>query len=55
MPPGDAEALRSAMARLVNDPALAARMGAAGQERVTAFHVGTVVKEIEAVYGEVLE
>jgi glycosyltransferase involved in cell wall biosynthesis len=55
VPPGDAEALRSAMARLVNDPALAARMGAAGQERVTAFHVGTVVKEIEAVYGEVLE
>ncbi|MCW1959150.1 MAG: glycosyltransferase family 4 protein [Mycobacterium sp.] len=52
--PGDSDALRTAMATLVDDPTLAARMGAAGRERVTAFHASTVVGQIESVYREVL-
>lgn len=52
--PEDSDALRSAMATLVNYPALAVRMGAAGRERVTQFHASTVVGKIEAVYREVL-
>lgn len=54
VPPGDSGALRSAMARLIDDPALAARMGAAGRERVTAFHASTVVGQIEALYEEMV-
>ena len=54
VPPGDAVALRAAMSRLIDDPALAARMGAAGRERVTAFHASTVVGQIESLYEEVL-
>ena len=53
VPPADADALRAAMARLIGDPALAARMGAAGRQRVTAFHASTVVGQIEAMYNEV--
>lgn len=52
--PGDADALRAAMARLIDDPELAARMGEAGRERVTAFHASTVIAEIEKLYAEVL-
>jgi glycosyltransferase involved in cell wall biosynthesis len=52
--PGDSDALRTAIATLVNDPALAARMGAAGRDRVSAFHASTIVGEIESVYREVL-
>jgi glycosyltransferase involved in cell wall biosynthesis len=54
VPPGDAVALRAAMSRLIDDPALAARMGAAGRERVTAFHASTVIGQIESLYEEVL-
>jgi len=53
VPPGRPEALRRAIARLVDDPDLAARMGAAGRARVTAFHAGTVVGHIESLYAEV--
>lgn len=52
--PGDSHALRTAIETLVNDPALAARMGAAGRDRVSAFHASTIVGEIETVYREVL-
>lgn len=54
VPPEDAGALRSAMARLIADPALAARMGAAGRERVRDFHASTVVGRIESVYRDVV-
>jgi len=36
-PVGDAEALRGGLRRLLSDPALRARMGAAGRERARAF------------------
>jgi glycosyltransferase involved in cell wall biosynthesis len=36
VPPGDAEALRAALSRLLDDPELRARLGAAGRERVLA-------------------
>lgn len=52
--PGDADALRAAMERLIDDPELAARMGAAGSRRVENFHASTVVDQIEAMYAEVL-
>lgn len=54
VPPGDADALRAAMARLLDDPALAAQMGAAGRERVQNFHASAVVSQIESLYDEVL-
>lgn len=52
--PRDADALRAAMARVLDDPALAARMGAAGQERIKAFYASTVVSRIESLYHELV-
>ena len=54
VPPADPQALRAAISRLIDDPALAASMGAAGRERVTAFQASTVVGQIEALYREVV-
>ncbi len=53
VPPRDADALRAALARLIDDPDLAARMGEAGRARVGAFHASTVTAAIESVYAEV--
>ena len=52
--PGDPDALRAAIERLLEDRALAARMGSAGRERVKAFHASAVVGQIEALYREVV-
>lgn len=52
--PRDSDELRAAIAALVDDPALAARMGAAGRDRVSSFYASRVVGEIESVYQEVL-
>ena len=55
VPPGDADALRAALRRLLDDPALGARLGAAGREHVRAhFTAGAVVPQLEAVYREVI-
>jgi len=53
IPPGQPKALRAAIMRIVEDPALAAQMGAAGRQRVVGFHASTVVGQIESLYGEV--
>jgi glycosyltransferase involved in cell wall biosynthesis len=55
VPPGDAAALRAAIARLIADPELRARMGQAGHARVDRFRVSTVVPKIESVYRTLLE
>lgn len=56
VPPGDPVALADAVTRLVADPELRARMGAAGRAIVDpAFRAETMVKEIAAVYQQLAE
>lgn len=52
--PGDPEALRSAMQRLITDPQLRARLGQAARARVQAFQAQTVVGKIEEIYRQQL-
>ena len=55
VPPGDAEALGVALARLLSDPALRRRLGEAGYRTVAErFSIDAQVKRIEAVYDEEL-
>lgn len=54
-PPGDAPALAAALNRLLDDPALRARMGDAGRARVTEeFDVARMVAQTVAIYDDVL-
>jgi glycosyltransferase involved in cell wall biosynthesis len=53
--PGDHQALRLAMQRLVDDPSLRVRMGEAARQRVANFKAGTVIPQIEQVYQEILQ
>jgi glycosyltransferase involved in cell wall biosynthesis len=54
--PGDAEALASALARLLADPELSARLGRAGPERVRErYHVDAMVDGYERIYREILD
>jgi glycosyltransferase involved in cell wall biosynthesis len=51
VPPGDSDALASAIRRLRADPALARRLGAAGRQRVERhFDVVRMVRAYEALY-----
>jgi glycosyltransferase involved in cell wall biosynthesis len=50
VPPGDPSALAGAVARMIEDAALRARLGAAARERAAAFSIEAVVDEIETVY-----
>jgi glycosyltransferase involved in cell wall biosynthesis len=53
VPREDPEALRTALQRLAADPALRARLGAAGRERVRReFSVPALVRSYEALYSE---
>lgn len=55
VPPSDPAALGRAIAGLLDDPRKAARLGAAGQERVEAlFSVGVMLSRLQALYDEVL-
>ena len=53
--PGDVEALRGAMQRLIADPALRDRMGAAGKRRVADFSASAIVPRYELAYHELLQ
>jgi glycosyltransferase involved in cell wall biosynthesis len=50
VPPGDEEALASAIDRLAADPALRARLGCAGQLTAASFSMTSVLPEIEHIY-----
>jgi rhamnosyl/mannosyltransferase len=55
VPARDPHALAAAVARLLDDPALCARMGTAGRERVRSeFNLETMVERVMAVYRDVL-
>lgn len=50
VPPDDPEALRAALALMVGDAAMRARMGAAARERAACFSPDIVVPEFERAY-----
>ena len=50
VPPGDADALRAAMTRLITDEKLRASMGTAAKLRVDQFRASSVVRRIEEMY-----
>lgn len=56
VPPGDAEALATALSRLMRDPALAARLGAAAQDHAAAaFSPSRIAEETVAFLTRVVE
>lgn len=52
--PGDVAGLAGAIAKLLADPALATRMGAAGRQRATAYSVESMVEQLDGLYREIL-
>lgn len=54
VPPGDEQALRTAIKCLLDDAALREQMGARAKQQVVQFKASTVVPRIEEVYREVL-
>jgi phosphatidylinositol alpha-mannosyltransferase len=54
VPPGDAVAVARAATRVLEEPALAARLARAGRERASAFAWDAVVPRVEAIYQRVV-
>jgi glycosyltransferase involved in cell wall biosynthesis len=54
IPPGDVTALRNAMKRLIGNPDLRSRMGAAAKEKALDFTASRVIARIENVYEQLL-
>ena len=54
-PPGDATALRVALERMLSDPALRERLGAAARRRAEAFREAAVVPRVERVYQRLID
>ncbi|MBI3003324.1 MAG: glycosyltransferase family 4 protein, partial [candidate division NC10 bacterium] len=52
--PGDVAGLAGAVAKLLADPALAARMGAAGRRRAAAYGVESMVEQLDGLYRQLL-
>jgi glycosyltransferase involved in cell wall biosynthesis len=55
VPPGDAQALASAIVRFASDRSLALESGRRGRERVVQFGVEPLIDRTESVYREALE
>ena len=54
IPPGDVPALSTALRRLVDDPALRGRIGAAARQRVEAYSISSVVARIAEQYQQLI-
>ena len=54
VPPSDPAALAVAVRRVLDDPALAAKLSAAGRERSERYRWETVAEEIEAAYRDAI-
>ena len=54
VPPGDATALRDALASLIGDPARRGALGAAARERARAFTAAAVTPRLVEVYRDVV-
>ncbi|WP_375337032.1 hypothetical protein [Conexibacter sp. W3-3-2] len=52
VPPGDPVALAAALARLLADDALRARLAAAGPVRARRYHVARFVDRLEEIYAD---
>lgn len=55
VPPANVEALQHAMQTLIDNPALRARLGAAGKRRVAQFRASLVTEKIESIYAGLCE
>jgi glycosyltransferase involved in cell wall biosynthesis len=55
VPPGDVSALRNALARIISDAPLRARLGAAGREKARAYSIDSATTAWEQVFRDVLK
>jgi glycosyltransferase involved in cell wall biosynthesis len=55
VPPRDTDALGSTLSRVIEDPALRARLGAAARSASASYDIGACVGKMESLYDELLE